>query len=102
MSATFEALGYWLADYYAVSTCVLLGAVAVVAWLEQPARRLSIARSALVGLLVLLVLGTIPSWPRTGLLADPAPDPAPAAVPAVAVVPVMAAAPVEKRGLDRP
>jgi len=54
----------WLVDYYALATVVLVAAVVVMGRLRQPARRLSVARSAVVGLAMLAVLAALPGWPR--------------------------------------
>ena len=51
-------------DYYALTTVVLVGAVVVMGRLRQPVRRLSVARSAVVGLAMLAVLAALPGWPR--------------------------------------
>ncbi len=67
------SLGYWLADYYALATIVLLAVCAALARLRQPARRLSVSWSALGGLAALMILSALPSWPRAGWLSRPGP-----------------------------
>ncbi|MDR3620620.1 MAG: M56 family metallopeptidase [Paludisphaera borealis] len=67
MTPTLEPLWYWLADYYALATCVLLAVVPILLGVKQPARRLVVGWSTLGGLLALLVFSLIPSWPRTNL-----------------------------------
>jgi WD40 repeat protein len=59
-----ETIGDWLVDYYALTTLVLVGAFVVMGRLRQPVRRLSVARSAIVGLAMLAVLAALPGWPR--------------------------------------
>lgn len=59
-----EALVAWLVDYYAVATFLLLGTGLAVCRQRQPARRLAICSSAIVGLVVLLAVCAVPSWPR--------------------------------------
>ena len=54
----------WLVDYYALATVVLVAAAVVMVRQRQPARRLAIARSAVVGLATLAVLAAVPGWPR--------------------------------------
>jgi len=54
----------WLADVYVMSSVLLLLALAAIAILRQPARRMTVARAAALGLAVLAVLTTIPGWPR--------------------------------------
>ncbi len=57
-------MGDWLVDYYALATVILVAAVVVMGRLRQPARRLTVARSAVVGLAMLAVLAALPGWPR--------------------------------------
>jgi BlaR1 peptidase M56 len=59
-----ETMSDWLVDDYALSTVVLVAAVVVMGRLRQPARRLTVARSAVVGLAMLAVLAALPGWPR--------------------------------------
>ena len=67
------SLGDWLADYYALATIVLLAVGVALARLRQPARRLSVAWSALGGLAALVILSALPSWPRAGWPSRPGP-----------------------------
>jgi hypothetical protein len=66
-----ETMSDWLVDYYALTTVVLVAAVVVMGRLRQPARRLSVARSAVVGLAMLAVLAALPGWPRAGWRSRP-------------------------------
>ena len=59
-----ETMSDWLVDYYALTTVVLVAAVVVMGRLRQPVRRLSVARSAVVGLAMLAILAALPGWPR--------------------------------------
>jgi BlaR1 peptidase M56/WD domain, G-beta repeat len=59
-----ETMSDWLVDYYALTTVILVAAVVVMRRLRQPVRRLSVARSAFVGLAMLAVLAALPGWPR--------------------------------------
>ncbi len=54
----------WLADVYVMSSLLLLLALAACAILGQPARRMTVARAAALGLAVLAILSAIPGWPR--------------------------------------
>jgi hypothetical protein len=78
-----EALYGWLADYYALTTVVLVAGVAAIGWLKQPARRLLVGRSCVVGLVMLAILPALPGWPRVRLSVRPA-DTQPARPPVVA------------------
>jgi BlaR1 peptidase M56 len=66
-----ETMSDWLVDYYALATVVLLAAVGVMGRQRQPARRLSVARSAVLGLAMLAVLAALPSWPRASWRSRP-------------------------------
>ena len=66
MRSWSEVMCYWLADYYVTATVVLLAAIAAMGVLKQPARRLTVAWSALGGLAALAVLAAVPNWPRAG------------------------------------
>ena len=59
-----EMMSDWLVDYYALTTAVLVAASVVMSRLRQPARRLSVARSAVAGLAMLTVLAALRGWPR--------------------------------------
>lgn len=86
MTPGFDSLWYWLADYYALATCVLLAVGLALLGLRQPARRLTVSWSALGGLLALLIFGLVPFWPRTSLVAtDPPTRQAP---PTAGTVPI--------------
>jgi hypothetical protein len=59
-----EVFCYWLADSHALATLVLIAVVGALALLRQPARRLSVARSAVLGLAALTLLAALPGWPQ--------------------------------------
>jgi BlaR1 peptidase M56/Carboxypeptidase regulatory-like domain len=61
----------WLVDYYALTTVILVAAVVVMGRLRQPARRLAVARSAVVGLAMLAILAALPGWPRASWRSRP-------------------------------
>ncbi|WP_165250404.1 M56 family metallopeptidase [Paludisphaera soli] len=97
MTTDAGRLAYWLADYYALATGLLLATVPILLAMGQPARRLVACRCAFAGLLALLVLVSLPGWPRVGLgrdgrreaaatiaAVDPAPRTAPTPRPAEA------------------
>jgi beta-lactamase regulating signal transducer with metallopeptidase domain/protocatechuate 3,4-dioxygenase beta subunit len=67
MTPAPETLWYWLADYYALATCVLLAAAPALVAIGQPARRLAVGGCTLGGLVGLLALSLIPSWPKASL-----------------------------------
>jgi hypothetical protein len=54
----------WLADVYVMSSLLLVLAIAAFAVLRQPARRMTVARAAALGLAVLAISSAIPGWPR--------------------------------------
>ena len=64
MSQAIDGLGSWLGDIYLLSTFLLVLAAFFVAFLKQPARRMSAARATLAGLALVAVLSALPRWPR--------------------------------------
>jgi beta-lactamase regulating signal transducer with metallopeptidase domain len=65
MTSLSESIGYWLIDYYALATVVLLATLVILKWQAQPARRLSVAWPSLCGLWALAIVTALPFWPRT-------------------------------------
>ncbi|MEM9657694.1 MAG: M56 family metallopeptidase, partial [Planctomycetota bacterium] len=67
MHAIAEVLFDWLVDFMAFSTVVLVLVVAARSRIQQPVRRLALARSTFVGLLLLAILCAAPGWSRVHL-----------------------------------
>ncbi len=86
MSLGGDPLVSWLAEVYLLATAILAAAGVAVVVLRQPARRLVVARSTLMALLLLAPLAAGARWarsPREGRLAPSVPSSA--SLPAVAV-----------------
>jgi len=62
MSQFTHSYALWLADFYLLSTILLSFALAAVALLKQPAQRLAVVKSALIGLVLLATLCALPGW----------------------------------------
>lgn len=62
MNPFTHSYAIWLADFYLLSTILLAFALAAVALLKQPAQRLAVVKSALVGLVLLATLCALPGW----------------------------------------
>jgi beta-lactamase regulating signal transducer with metallopeptidase domain/protocatechuate 3,4-dioxygenase beta subunit len=58
---------HWLADLHVLSSLLLLAGLMIVHRLKQPALRMAISRSIVVGLATLAVVVAAPGWPRSGL-----------------------------------
>ena len=58
----------WLADLYFVSALLLAFVILSCTCLSQPARRMSVARAAALGLVMLAILTAVPGWPRLSWL----------------------------------
>ncbi len=103
MTSGFGPPWLLIADYYALATCLLLGAGLASGRLEQPARRLAVAWSTLVGLTVLLVLVAVPEWPRTSLVTESARETQvqPGSSPLIAVDPTRLAPPSRSEEIPR-
>lgn len=77
MSTMLLDVAAWLADVHLLSCLLLTAALAVLAALRQPARRMAIEKAALAGLAALAVLCALPGWSAVHLLtaaATPAAD----------------------------
>jgi beta-lactamase regulating signal transducer with metallopeptidase domain/protocatechuate 3,4-dioxygenase beta subunit len=72
ITARLTPLVHWMADYYLLSTVLLLIGLVVIYRLKQPSRRMAVARSIVVGLAALAVLATAPNWPRINAVNWPA------------------------------
>src|SRR3954464_5449951 len=75
MSQVAELYARWVADYYLLATTLLALSIIGIALLKQPARRLAVAKSTLVSLILLAVLCAIPGWSVIHLLTEERPQP---------------------------
>jgi beta-lactamase regulating signal transducer with metallopeptidase domain len=64
MKSSFDAIAYWLIDYYIAATVVLIVVTLAHRAISQPARRLALHWGALVGLALLALMSAVPGWPR--------------------------------------
>jgi beta-lactamase regulating signal transducer with metallopeptidase domain len=64
MKSSFDAIAYWLIDYYIAATVVLIVVTLAHRAISQPARRLALHWGALVGLALLALMCAVPRWPR--------------------------------------
>jgi beta-lactamase regulating signal transducer with metallopeptidase domain len=64
MKSSFDAIAYWLIDYYIAATVVLIVVTLAHHVISQPARRLALHWGTLVGLALLAVMSAVPGWPR--------------------------------------
>ncbi len=64
MIQAIDGLGFWLADIYLLTTILLALVLPCLILLKDPARRLSLARGAVLALAVLVVAASIPGLPR--------------------------------------
>lgn len=62
MNLFAESFVRWLADYYLLSTLLLVVTLAVNWFVAQPARRVAITRATLAGLALLAALCALPGW----------------------------------------
>ncbi len=69
MKSGFDAIAYWVLDYYIAATIVLIVVTVAQRRIAQPARRLALHWGTLVGLALLVVLCILPGWPRLDLTA---------------------------------
>src|ERR1700678_2227148 len=67
MKSGFDAIAYWVLDYYIAATFVLIVATVAQRRIAQPARRLALHWGSRVGLALLVVLCVLPGWPRLDL-----------------------------------
>ena len=67
MKSGFDAIAYWVLDYYIAATVVLSIVTLAQRRIAQPARRLALHWGTLVGLALLVVLCILPGWPRLDL-----------------------------------
>jgi len=67
-------IALWLTDVYVMSSLLLLLPLAAFAILGQPARRMTTARAAVLGLAILALLTAVPGWPRHSWRANWVPE----------------------------
>ncbi len=67
MKSGFDAIAYWVLDYYIAATVVLILVTFARRRIAQPARRLALHWGTLIGLALLVVLCVLPGWPRLDL-----------------------------------
>jgi beta-lactamase regulating signal transducer with metallopeptidase domain len=68
MKAAFDAIAYWLIDFYLAATVVLIVVAVAQRIISQPARRLALHWGALIGLSLLVFLCLLPGWPRIDVM----------------------------------
>jgi beta-lactamase regulating signal transducer with metallopeptidase domain/protocatechuate 3,4-dioxygenase beta subunit len=71
MNDPVDMLALWLADYYFLSTALLIATLAALEVLRQPAQRLVVAKAALVAVTILAALCATPGWSVVHLLSAP-------------------------------
>ena len=64
ITSWYDSVVGWIVDYYVLSSVLLLPGLVVMQWLNQPARRIAVARAMVGGLLASVLLTAIPGWPR--------------------------------------
>ena len=67
MNIPLDRFVHWLADLHLLSSLLLLAGLMIVRRLKQPALRMAVARSIVVGLATLSLVVAAPGWPRGGL-----------------------------------
>jgi beta-lactamase regulating signal transducer with metallopeptidase domain len=68
LASGFTTLEHWLIDLYLLSTVLLLGGLFVMYRLNQPARRMAVAKSVAAGLAGLAIVASAPGWPRVAAI----------------------------------
>src|SRR3954453_10398534 len=68
MSQAMESYAVWLADFYLLTAVLLTLALAALAVLRQPAKRLAIVKSTLIAVILLGAFCSIPGWSVVPLL----------------------------------
>jgi beta-lactamase regulating signal transducer with metallopeptidase domain len=64
MRSAFDAIAYWLIDFYMAAAAVLIVVTVAQRAISQPSRRLALHWGTLSGLALLVVLCVLPGWPR--------------------------------------
>lgn len=62
MNAWIEAMAYWLADFYLAATVLFVAALVAMRACSQPAKRLAVAKAAVVAAALLAGLCALPGW----------------------------------------
>lgn len=62
MNAWIESMAYWLADFYLAATVLLIAALVAMRACSQPAKRLAVAKAAIVAAALLAALCALPGW----------------------------------------
>ncbi len=91
MNAFVEQIAPWLADYFLLATLLLTIVLLLFRLINQPARRLVLARPTLAALLLLTGLCALPGWSLVHLLTENKP-----AQNTPALSPIQAAPPIEQ------
>ncbi len=80
LPAATESLARWIVDFYLLATLSLALALVAARWMRQPVRRLALAWTLMIELVLLAVVCAMPGWPRVSLgwLAPPSNSPQPA------------------------
>ncbi len=71
MNSLVQASNAWLVDFHLAATLLLLVVLIAMRFIKQPARRLSIAWAAVLGLPVLTLAVAVPCWPVVSLVSQP-------------------------------
>jgi beta-lactamase regulating signal transducer with metallopeptidase domain len=74
MNAILDGVALWLADFHLVATALLLGVLAALAAMRQPARRMAVVKATLGSLATLTLLCALPGWSVIHLMTDTAPQ----------------------------
>lgn len=62
MNVIVDSLAYWLADFYLAATVLFVAALVAMRACSQPAKRLAVAKAALVAAALLAALCALPGW----------------------------------------
>ena len=76
MNLAIDRFVHWLLDLHLLSSLLLLAGLLILNRLKQPAWRIAVARSVVVGLATLAVVAAAPGWPRSGWVLRVAAEPA--------------------------
>jgi beta-lactamase regulating signal transducer with metallopeptidase domain len=68
MTPLLNSFAHWLADYYLLSSVLLVFTVTALVAIKQPAKRRAVTQSTLVALILLAALCAVPGWSAVHLL----------------------------------